>query len=135
MGYKGYLIKVGDYIIPEDVFIYHGSYSAYISVMDLDSFRDANGKLRRNVLAHEPVKVEFVTPPMLSDKEFELVMQNIRRNYISSRERKVVATVYILEVNEYVTQELYMSNIKPTVYCSDENGLWLNSTNITFTGY
>ena len=83
MAYNGFLIKVGDYIIPFK-YMKADSYTAYRSIQDLDSYRDANGQLHRTALSHVPNKVEFETPPMLTDKSFADLMSSIQKNYINS---------------------------------------------------
>ena len=135
MAYEEFLIKIGKYIIPADRFIKFNSYKVHLSVIDLDSYRDANAFLHRNVLPHVPVKVEFETPAMLTCSQFEDLMKNIRENYTVPAERKAQATVYVPELNTYVTQDVYMSDPKPSIYCLTEEGPIYNSINITFTGY
>ena len=103
MAYSGFLIKVGDYIIPANKYIKADSYSVYRNIQDLDSYRDANGFLHRNVLSHVANKVEFETPAMINNVEFANLMKNIQRNYMSSlEERKALVTLYIPEIDDYV---------------------------------
>ena len=136
MAYSGFLIKVGDYIIPANKYIKADSYSVYRNIQDLDSYRDANGFLHRNVLSHVANKVEFETPSMLTNVEFASLMKNIQRNYISSLvERKTLVTLYIPEIDDYVTQEMYMSDVKPTIYGTYGGIVRYNAVRIAFIGY
>ena len=136
MAYSGFLIKVGDYIIPANKYIKADSYSVYRNIQDLDSYRDANGFLHRNVLTHVANKVEFETPSMLTNVEFASLMKNIQRNYISSlEERKALVTLYIPEIDDYVTQEMYMSDVKPTIYGTYGGIVRYNAVRIAFIGY
>ena len=136
MAYSGFLIKVGDYIIPANKYIKADSYSVYRNIQDLDSYRDANGFLHRNVLSHVANKVEFETPSMLTNVEFASLMKNIQRNYISSlEERKALVTLYIPEIDDYVTQEMYMSDVKPTIYGTYGGIVRYNAVRIAFIGY
>lgn len=136
MAYSGFLIKVGDYIIPANKYIKADSYSVYRNIQDLDSYRDANGFLHRNVLSHVANKVEFETPSMLTNVEFASLMKNIQRNYISSfEERKALVTLYIPEIDDYVTQEMYMPDVKPTIYGTYGGIVRYNAVRIAFIGY
>jgi hypothetical protein len=132
--YNGFLIKVGDYTIPTSI-IKADTYKAYISVTDLDSYVDANGELHRNALEHRAAKVEFETVPMLTDKTYGAFMANIRDQYTNELERKVVATVYIPELDDYVTQEMYMPDQQPQMYFADANKIQYDSVRLAFIGY
>ena len=68
MAYRGYLVKVGDYIIPNSI-IQANSYKPSLKGQDLDSYRDLDGKLHREALANFAPKVEFNTRPMLTNNE------------------------------------------------------------------
>ena len=136
MAYSGFLIKVGDYIIPANKYIKADSYSVYRNIQDLDSYRDANGFLHRNVLSHVANKVEFETPAMLTNIEFASLMKNIQRNYISSlEERKALVTLYIPEIDDYVTQEMYIPDIQFTIYGIFGNVIKYNAFRLAFIGY
>ena len=134
MAYNGFLIKVGDYIIPFK-YMKSESYMAYRSIQDLDSYRDANGELHRTALTHVPNKVEFETPAMLTDVSFTDLMSNIQRNYINVNERKASVTMYVPETNEYVTQDMYMPDIQPKMYHADKNIIQYKPIRLAFIGY
>ncbi len=134
MAYQGYLIKVGSYIIPTGI-IKADSYYAYLNSQDLDSYRDADGVLHRTALPHFVGKVEFNTADMLTNTEFAEFMRNIRANYINETERRVSATMYIPELDDYITQNMYMSDIKPQMYFADKNVIKYRSVRFAFIGY
>jgi len=136
MAFQGYLIKVGTYIIPFK-YIKFDSYSVFMSITDLDSYRDAYGVLHRNALEHRPNKVEFETPAMLTNEEFATLMSNIRSQYTVASERKASVTVYIPELDNYITQDMYMPDIKPSIYRynSKLGSLQYNSIRLAFIGY
>lgn len=135
MAYSGWLIKVGNYIIPSDKYIKAESYSVTRNIQDLDSYRDSNGILHRDALEHVPLKVEFETPAMLTDLTFDDFMSNIRRNYIIPKERKVMVTLYVPEINDYVTQEMYMPDPQMTMYGNYNGRIEYNPIRIAFIGY
>lgn len=134
MAYLGYLIKVGNYVIPFK-YMKAESYSAYRSVQDLDSYRDANGILHRTALNHVPNKVEFETPAMLTDKSFSELMGNIQSNYLNENERKLLVNMYIPETDSYVEQEMYMPDITPKIFKANKDGIKYSPIRLAFIGY
>lgn len=134
VAYKGYLLKVGNYKIPHK-YISASSYKAYLNSQDLDSYRDGNGVLHRNALSHQPNKIEFNTRNMLSDKEFSAFMGNIQENYTNNLERKASVTAYIPEVDKYITQDMYISDIQPEIYSADSKSIKYKEIRIAFIGY
>lgn len=134
MAYAGYLIKVGGYEIPLK-YIKAESYSPYRNIQDLDSYRDADGILHRTALEHIPNKVEFETVPMLTNTQFSEIMGNIQANFTNALERKASVTLYLPETDSYVTQDMYMPDIKPTMYFADSTVIKYNAIRLAFIGY
>lgn len=134
MAYEGYLIKIGNYKLPHK-YISAESYSVYKNTQDLDSYRDADGKLHRTALEHTPNKVEFDTRNMLTDVEFSILMSNIRNNYSNLTERKASVTLYIPESDSYVTQDMYMADIQPQIYLADSEKIQYKPIRFAFIGY
>ncbi len=134
MGFQGYFVKVGDYEIPL-AYMNSGTYQAYRSVLDLDTYTDADGVLHRETLAHVPCKAEFETPPMMTGSDFATLMDNISSNYINELERKANVTVFIPEKNDYITQEMYMPDITSTIANIINNELRYNPIRLAFIGY
>lgn len=134
MAYAGYLVKVGTYTIPLSL-IRAETYSVFKSVTDLDSYVDANGFLHRNALDHIANKVEFETIPLLTDKQFANLMSNLYSQMSSQLERKASVTCYIPETDNYVTQDMYMPDIKPTLYYADSEKIQYNQIRLAFIGY
>lgn len=135
MAYTGYLVKVGEYEIPASKFIRAQSYKATLSVQDLDSRRDANGILHRTALEHRVNKVEFETPAMLTNAEISELFKEIRNNYTVPAERKFVGTFYVPELDEYVTQDMYMSDPTFSVYGIFDGVVKYNAIRIAFIAY
>lgn len=134
MSYNGYLIKVGNYQIPEDK-IRASSYSAVLHVQDLDSFRDANGVLKRTALEHTVPEVNFELIPMLTNEEVSEIFDNIHRNYSVPAERQVLASIYVPELNDYVTQRMYMPDINFPIYGTYDGKITYNAIAISLIGY
>lgn len=134
MAYSGWLIKVGDYTIPLS-WIRAETYQVTKNGQDLDSYRDANGKLHREALEHWVAKAEFETPPLKTNVEVSAFMKNIQRNYINVVEKKALVTLYIPELDEYVTQEMYVPDIPFTMYYADTKEIKYNQFRVAFIGY
>ncbi|MBR5177495.1 MAG: hypothetical protein IKW90_01685 [Lachnospiraceae bacterium] len=134
MAYAGYLIKVGTYTIPLSI-IRAETYSPYKSVTDLDSYVDANGELHRNALEHVAYKIEFETIPLLTDVQFGDLMGNLYAQMSNQLERKAEVTAYIPEINDYITQDMYMPDIKPVLYYADGEKVQYNQIRLAFIGY
>jgi hypothetical protein len=115
MAYQGYLIKLGDTILPHK-YIKADSYSTTLIVQDLDSYRDMEGVLHRTALNHRVNKIEFSTPAMMTEKQMAEFLTLISSNYINVAERKVMATVYVPEINDYMTQEMYFPDVTFSMY-------------------
>ena len=134
MAYAGYLIKVGTYTIPLSI-IRAETYSVFMSITDLDSYVDANGLLHRNALDHVANKVEFETIPLMDNTQFADLMSNIRSQMTELKERKASVTCYIPELDDYVTQDMYMPDIKPPLYFADDTIIQYNQVRLAFIGY
>lgn len=107
MAFQGYLIKVGNYTIPLTYMKLESYKSAPDQRQDLDSYRDADGVLHRNVLPHTATKIEFETPYLFMSQLQELI-QNIRSNFLTSIARDCTLTYYDEETNSYKTGHFYM---------------------------
>ena len=134
MAYAGYLIKVGNYTIPFSI-MRAETYTVFMSITDLDSYVDANGLLHRNALDHVANKVEFETVPLLDNTQFAELMSNLYSQMTVPKERKASVTLYIPETDSYVTQDMYMPDIKPTLYFADDTMIQYNQVRLAFIGY
>ena len=134
MAYSTFLFKIGDFVFPRNL-IKAESYQAYKSVTDLDSFVDANGELHRNALDHFGYKCEFDTVPMMNNTQFASLMASIYEQFTNTTERKALCTIYIPEIDDYVTCDMYMPDIKPQMYFADDNKIQYNSVRFAFISY
>lgn len=132
--YSGWLIKVGDYTIPANKFIRAESYSAYVNMQDLDPWTDANGYVHREAVDLKVLKVEFETPAMLTNRDFEELMSNIRRNFTVPKARQCIVTAYIPEYDEYVTQTAYLADFTPQMYGTYGGAIHYNPVRLAFIG-
>ena len=141
MGFNGYLLKIGTgnsaFTITGECYIDYASYDATKEVQDLDAYRDATGALHRNALPHIPMKVNFQTRPGLDNEEMSTLLSGISSNYSNALERKATVTAFIPELNDYVTQEMYMAGptLKIRKIDTAQNKVYYESCKITFIGY
>ena len=133
MAFNGYLIKVGTYTVPLS-FMRYESYNITHSTLDLDSYRNANGVLSRNALAHKVDKIEF-NVPMMTMKEFQNVWANVVSHYSNATEKKINVNYYVPEIDDYVTADMYVPDIPFSIRNIDGNTINLNETRIAFIGY
>ena len=134
MAYSGFLIKVGNYTLKEK-YINCKTYNVTRNVMDVDSYRDSNGVLHRMALEHVPVKVEFETPPLLTNGQMAELFENIRVNYIIPGERKALVTLYVPETDSYITQNMYMPDLTFTISKILSGVIYYEPLRIAFIGY
>lgn len=134
MAYSGWLIKIGNYIIPANKFIKAESYSTYVNMQDIDDYTDANGYLHRNVVELKALKIEFETPAMLTNTEFSELMKNIRANYTVASKRQCMITAYIPEYDDYVTQTGYLADFQPQIYSNANGIIRYNPCRLAFIG-
>ena len=133
MAYSDFLVKVGNYTIPLGK-IKADTYKSVRTVIDLDSYRSADGVLIRNALPHVPYKLEMNLIPMYN-ADLQTIMQNIRSNFISSIEKKANVTFYDTETDQYITQEMYMPDINFQIYGIFDGRILYDETTIKFIGY
>lgn len=134
MAYSGWLIKIGNYIIPANKYIKAESYSAYVNMQDLDPWTDANGYVHRTAVDLKAMKIEFETPAMMTNKDFSELMVNIRQNYTVPRARQFQLTAYIPEYDEYMTQTAYMADFTPQMYSNANGIIRYNPVRLAFIG-
>lgn len=139
MAYSGYLIKVGTggsaYTIPLKYMRYE-TYQVTYYTQDLDSYRDADGVLHRNALQSRIGKIEFNTP-IINNSDFETLMSNIRSQYSDPNEKRASVTFYVPEINDYVTQPMYIPDVVTKIRNVNENTNTISytETRIAFIGY
>ena len=136
MAFNGYLISVGQYSIELEHFIVAQSYHVSKKVIDLNSYRDGDGILRRNALDHIPYSISFDIK-RCNNTELQKFLNMIRSNFISTKERKLMLNFYNPENDDYISQEVYMPDpdfvierIEP-----ENNQIYYKTIQIKFIGY
>lgn len=136
MAYKGYLLRLGDYTFPMK-YIAESTYLPVYITQDKDSTPLADGTLYRNVLPHQVPKVQFETIDGLNNTQVSNIMSNIRKNYISEvAEKKIKASIYMPELDDYVTQDVYLkSDTQFPIAYIENNRIVYDAISFVFTGY
>jgi len=138
MAFNGYLIQMSNngktYNNFFSKFISAESYKVSKKILDVDSYRDANGVLHRNPLEHSSYTISFDTNPLDNIKLNEFLTV-IRESYSVPAERKVNLTFYVPEVDDYVTQDCYMPDIEFPINYIENNVIKYDRITIKFIGY
>lgn len=133
MAYNGFLVKVGTYTIPVN-YLSARSYKAKLETMDLDDYRDANGELHRSALGHRIPTVEFQIVKT-DGKTVNELFRNISAQYINQNEKRVQATVFVPELCDYVSQDMYLPTLELTIATVNEEEIMYEPFTITMIGY
>ncbi|MBQ2902415.1 MAG: hypothetical protein IJE49_11300 [Agathobacter sp.] len=136
MAFNGYLLKMGEDIFPL-FFVFKESYKVVPNRrVDLDSSRNANGKLQRNVLDHMPSTISFQTKPMWND-ELNEMMSFIRSHFSVEKEKKMILEYYCPDTDDYKTGEFYVPDIEYSISRVDleNNKIFYNGFQLEFIEY
>lgn len=136
MSFNGYLLKMGADVFPLS-FVYKESYKvAPNRRQDIDSNRNANGVLQRNVLDHMPSTISFQAKPMYNH-DLDKMMRFIREHFVVEKERKVLLTYYCPDIDDYKTGEFYMPDMEFTINMVDiaNNRVLYNGFQLEFIEY
>ena len=140
MAYAGYLMQVGTgddaFLITGSKYVKFSTFQVTRKVQDLDPYRDANGLLHRNTLPNVPLAVQFDMAPGLTNTQLAEFLGGIQRNYTNALERKFIGTVYVPELDDYTTQDMYMAEPELKIMRIDpDNTVVYETVQIKFVGY
>lgn len=135
MAYAGYLVKVGSYTVPLK-YIKYETFQAVWSVVDFDSYRDANGQLHRDAVSdRRTLKVEWETPDM-SESEIRTLLSSIKAQFTNAKAKECTVTAWMPEEGAYKTDKCYLtSDVNFTIRYADANGLRYDPVRFAFIGY
>lgn len=133
MAFSSYLVKIGNYTIPNK-YIKYDSWNSTYETLDWDSYRDMAGTLHRNALSSRKIKVEFNTP-YIRKADWDALMTGIRGQFTNATEQCGNVTAYIDEIGDYVTQKAYLVNVNPKIAQNSPEGIIYQPTRICFIGY
>lgn len=140
MAYEGYLIRLLSAtgathydIRPQDIKI--NTYQVTWEGQDYSSYRDDTGYLHRVALKSRPPKVEFYTRNGMTGAELNTFMSGVRNLIRNKEERKYYAKIFIPEINDYITDEVYMPEPTFSIHRIEGSTLYYNSFRMAFIGY
>ena len=134
MAYQGYLFKIGDYKVPLK-YIEYKSYKATQVTQDLNSKRDTDGVLHRKVVLHKPAKCSFNLMAGLDSNTAGKVLKSIKDNYSAPAKKEGTLSIFVPEINDYVTGLGYLeSETELTIESidNDKNVVYYDSIPLTF---
>lgn len=137
MAYEGYLIKFDKtgYIFPLDMIKTETYNITPRQRQDLDSYRDMDGILHRNVLEHTASKIEWETKPLLTNKQVAQICENLRASYENYSERRISVTYYNPETDGYDSGTFYMPDATYTPYTATKEYVKYNQTRYALIEY
>lgn len=140
MGYSNYLIKIigvgecaTNYVVPMEC-VLEKSYKSTYSALDIDSSRNGNGKLIRHVLPHKVAHCS-VTMRSMPNNIVGTIMNNIQSRYTKELEKKVMAEIWVPELNDYVQSEVYVPDIEFTIKKIENGKIFYEQFTLEFIGY
>lgn len=135
MAYAGYLVKVGNYTIPFK-YIKAETFQAVWSVVDFDSYRDANGQLHRDAVSERrTMKVEWETPDM-SETDKRTLFSNIKAQFTNNKAKECTVTAWMPEEGAYKTDKCYLtSDVNFTIRYADATTIRYEPIRLAFIGY
>lgn len=128
------LLMVGGIPVPMK-YMRAETYKVTRSITDIDSYRDANVKLHRNASSHIVYKIEFDTPPLMTNKEMSNLMRLFQNAFSVPEERKMQIKAYIPEIDDYITQDAYMPDLNFSIYGVFDGVIKYNQVRFAFIGY
>jgi len=128
MAFLGYLIKIGTKTLPLKYISIKSYKSSPNRQQDMDSYRDADGILRRNILPHVVTTIEFSTPYLhLADKK---ALQSL----LPSR-TKLTLTYWNDETNTYTSGDFYIPDVSYDIYRVDGDDITYMPISYKFIEY
>lgn len=118
--YKGYLLKFGSQIVPNN---YFGEYSSTPNQrLDSDAERDNTGYLQRSTLPNGKTSIKFSTHILhLNEK---IALQNIINNsMVNTVQRKCEVTFWNDETNSYSISYFYIPDVEYVAMDADETDI------------
>ena len=130
--YKGYLLKFGDCVFPNSLFIEFSSTPD--QRLDSDAERDNSGTLQRNTLPNGKTSLTFSTHIMHLDEKIEF--QNIiARGITNEVQRKCFVEYWNDEINDYDTGYFYIPDITYTIMDATPTDILYNPISVELIEY
>lgn len=140
MAYNGnYLLKVikgvNEAYIPNKYIVMDTYKCVPDQRQDVDSYRDLNQDLQRNVSAHYKSIVQFETRAGLSETSLRTLINLIQSYFEDAHERKIKIEYFNTDTGNYSTGHFYMVQPNYQIIRIEGNELFYNKMEIKFIEY
>lgn len=107
MSFGGYLIKSGAYEFPLNLIELQSYTCVPDQRQDIDSYRDLNQDLHRNVASHYKSVVKFKLRANLSETTLRTFMTALHNAFTDAKERKIHLTYWNTDKGTYSSGDFY----------------------------
>lgn len=135
MSFTGELIRVGSYLIPNSIIALDTYDCTPDQRQDVDSYRDLNQDLHRNVADHYKSVVKFQSRNGLAESVIRPVIEGIQSNYTNVKERKVHLQYFNTDTGSYSSGDFYLVQPQYKVIRIDGTQLYYGGINFEFIEY
>ena len=135
LAYAGYLIRINgttNYNIPME-YMRKETYKCTFSTLDTETYRDGNGVLHRTAIVRIP-HCSFETRK-LNNTEISTLWQAIQSRYTVTMEKRVSASVYVMEIDDYITGSFYIPDTEMIIDKIENGKIFYMPVTFEFIGY
>ena len=132
--FQGYLIKFGNDVFPHDYILYNTYKVTPDRALDMDSSRNANGILERNVLEHTASTLQFDLRPMNGDQQ-ETVTSFINTHLIDAAQKKVNIQYWDPRISGYKSGIFYIPDIEYPIKKIEQNQIYYDKVTLKAIEY
>ncbi len=134
MSFDGNLLYLGNDAFPQGLIVAESYKATPNQRQDLNSTRNALGKLHRNVVENMPGKIEF-SIGAVTDAQWETIRAFITAHFTNAAERKVVARYFCPDTNDYKQEEMYMPDTSFEIERIEGTTIRYRPVALKFIGY
>ncbi|MFQ9516716.1 MAG: DUF6711 family protein [Eubacterium sp.] len=133
--FKGYLIKLGDTVFPNEYIAFDSYKSTDNQRTELKAYRNSSNNLIRQTSPNFKTKVEFNTISGLKLADMEKIKSIVDKATINNTERKVKVTYWNNEDLMYEQMRAYMPDIEHQIKKITKDDVIYNSKRLAFIQY
>ena len=135
MAFNGYFIRVGADIIPNNYIVMDTYKCVPDQRQDVDSYRDLNQDLHRNVAEHYKSIIQFETKAGISETKLRVLINLIHSNFADAKERKVHLEYFNPDSGNYENGDFYWVQPEYQIIKAEGTELFYNSMEFKFIEY
>ena len=132
--FQGYLIKFGNDVFPHEYIIYDSYKVSPDKRIDMDSARNANGILERNVLDHTASTLQFDLRPMDGDEQ-ETVTSFLNNHFSDTAQKKVLIQYWNPFTSSYKSGDFYIPDIEYPIKKIEDNQIYYGKVTLKAIEY